>query len=60
MTQSEGKYRIMFDYGNYEGMKFQDGEYATVKDAVKEALSLNYSTPFLIVRVIDWEAQEKL
>ena len=53
------KYKILFDYGAYEGMKFQDKEFDSVKEAVKHAISLNYHTPFLIVNVIDWEAIAK-
>lgn len=53
------KYKILFDYRS-EGYKFQDEEFETVTQAVKHAIDLNYSTPFLIVQVIDWEAQEKL
>ena len=52
------KYRILWDYGNC-GYTFSSGEYETVEQAVKEAIALNYSTPFLIVQVIDWEAKEK-
>lgn len=51
------KYRILFDYGAYEGMKFWDDvEYETVDEAVKKALELNLGTPFLIVQVVDWHA----
>ena len=48
-------YRILFDYGCYEGMKLEDEEFATVDAAVKAASGLRYA-PFLIVRVIDWQA----
>lgn len=51
------KYKILFDYRT-EGYKFEDGEFDTVAEAVRTALDLNYSTPFLIVNVIDWEAKE--
>lgn len=51
------KYRIINDHGVYEGMKFlNDKEYTSVNEAVKEAITSNYSTPFLIVSVIDWES----
>ena len=50
-------YKILFDYHS-EGFKFQDEEFETVAGAVKHALDLNYSTPFLIVKVINWEANE--
>lgn len=53
------KYKILFDYGSYEGMKFQDEEFDTVAEAVKHALQLSYSCPFLIVNIIDWEATQK-
>lgn len=50
-------YRIVNDYGSYEGMKFHDEvEYKTVAEAVKTAIDSRYSVPFIIVRVIDWEA----
>lgn len=61
------KYRILWDYRT-EGHTFHNiyekgkegkiAEYETVEQAVKEAIALNYSTPFLIVQVIDWEAKE--
>jgi hypothetical protein len=51
------KYRIIHDYGAYEGMKFyNDVEYDTVDEAVKAALAVNYGTPFLIVHVVEWSA----
>ena len=49
------KYRILFDYGTYEGMKFYDEqEFETVDEAVKFAVGLRYSTLFLIVKVF-WQ-----
>lgn len=54
----EKKYRILFDWGT-EGFKFQDDYFDTVAEAVRHAISLNYSTPFLIVQITDWEAVEK-
>lgn len=54
------KYKILFDYGAYEGFKFQDEEFNTVAEAVKHAVGLNYCSPFLIVQVIDWEAKLKV
>lgn len=53
------KYKILFDYGAYEGMKFQDEEFDDVNNAVKHALNLNFSSPFFIVSVVDWEAFQK-
>lgn len=49
------KYKILFDYGS-EGFKFQDEEFDTVGKAVKHAFDLNFSTRFLIVSVVEWEA----
>ena len=56
--QEKGQYRILFDYGSYEGLKLQKESFATVDNAVKHALSLNYSTPFLIITIIDWKAND--
>lgn len=50
-------YQILFDWGT-EGFKFEGGEFGSVEAAVKHALGLNYNTKFLIVKVIDWEANE--
>ena len=50
------KYKILFDYGS-DGYKFQDEEYNSVSEAVKQAIKLNYCSPFLIVQIIDWEAR---
>lgn len=56
----ESKYKILIDYGSYEGMKFPtDEEFETVDEAVKMAIGLNYGSPFLIIKVIDWEATYK-
>lgn len=52
------KYRVMFDFG-IEGYSLQEGEYETVDAAVKAAMSLSYSTNFIIVQIIEWEAQCK-
>lgn len=47
-------YRILDDYGIYEGMKFHDEiEYKTVAEAVKVAVNSGYGAPFLIVKVIE-------
>lgn len=54
----ESKYKILWDYGAYEGMKFDDKEFDSVNEAVKEASSRGYSTNWLIVRVVEWEAKE--
>lgn len=50
--RNEEKYKILFDYGATEGMKFYDEkEFDFVDDAVKFAVRLNFATPFLIVKV---------
>ena len=51
------KYRILFDYHS-EGMKLEDDEFDTVAESVKHAMDLNYATPFLIVHVVKWRAEE--
>ncbi len=54
------KYRILIDYGAYEGMKFWDDEgFDSIDKAVKEAQTNTYGSKFYIVQVIDWEAHEK-
>ena len=55
-------YRILRDYGS-EGLKWQisDGipaEYGSIDAAVKGAIEYNHPCPFLIVKVIPWEAKE--
>ena len=57
------KYRILHDWGS-EGHGFYEdkqrgisGEYETVAEAVKAAIELNYSPKFLIVEIVEWEAQ---
>lgn len=48
-------YKILWDY-NTEGLKFEDGSFASVAQAVKYAMSQGFSATFLIVQVIEWEA----
>jgi len=55
---TESKYKILWDYGGYEGFKFHDNEFDTIDEAVKEAVSQSYSARWIIVRVINWEAKE--
>lgn len=50
-------YKILIDYGS-EGWKFNEGEYETLDSAVKVAIAFNSVFPFLIVKVINWEAKE--
>lgn len=46
------KYKILHDFGAYEGFKFyEEKEFDTVDEAVKFAVKLNYSTPFIIVQI---------
>lgn len=46
------KYKILFDYGAYEGMKFYDEkDFDTIDEAVRFAVGLHYATPFIIVSV---------
>lgn len=46
------KYKILFDYGAYEGMRFYDEkEFETVDEAIKFAVGLGYATRFIIVQV---------
>lgn len=52
------KYRIAFDYGVYEGIKIQEGEFDTVDEAVKHAVGMNYGTPFIII-TINWTPKVK-
>lgn len=55
------KYRIMHDYGSYEGFNFYSDkeniplEYETIGEAIKAGMNAGYSTPFIVVHVIDWE-----
>lgn len=50
-------YQVLIDYGGYEGMRFMDGQYNTVDEAVKAALVYNSAFKFLVVKVINWEAK---
>jgi len=50
------KYKILLDYGS-EGHSFTKEEYETVNEAVKAAVADHSYTKFLIVVVIDWQAQ---
>ena len=50
-------YRILRDYGAYEGMRLEERKFDTVDEAVKAALGGH--TPFLIVNVVEWEARAR-
>lgn len=59
IESKHGVYRIVIDYGAYEGMKFWDEiGYETVSEAVNDAIKCNFGSPFFIVRIVAWEAQE--
>lgn len=50
----QGKYKILFDYGAYYGFKFYDEkDFDSIDEAIKYAVSLNFSAPFLVV-TISW------
>lgn len=54
------KYKIMFNYG-VEGYKFHEkdegeiAEFDSVGEAIDFAMELGYSSPFIIVQVVDWK-----
>lgn len=48
------KYKIMHNYGTYEGYHFADGEFDLIEDAVKHGVAMNNASPFIIVNVV-WE-----
>jgi 3-dehydroquinate dehydratase len=50
------KYKILWDY-NSENWVFHDGEFDSIDEAVKQALSQSYSAKFIIVSVHDWKAE---
>lgn len=58
-------YRVLIDYGS-EGYQFLSKprnhcealEFATVDEAVKEAIRQSHGTPFLVVQVINWTAEQ--
>lgn len=53
----KGKYKVLWNYYT-EGYKFYAPDYDSVEEAVKGALESGYSTPFEIVKLIDWKATE--
>jgi hypothetical protein len=60
---TESKYRILFDYGGYDGMSFMTtgkevAEFNTPDEAMKAALDSGWHTKFLIVKVIKWDVVE--
>jgi len=51
-------YQILVDYGS-DGWSLNDEKFTLIDEAVKYALKSNWSAPFLIVKVVDWQAFEK-
>lgn len=49
------QYHILFDYGS-EGYSFWDDGHDTLDEAVKFAIELGTGSKFLIVKIINWEA----
>lgn len=48
------KYKILYDYGT-DGNIIDDGEFDTIDEAIKGAVSKNYCTKFRII-TIAWDA----
>ena len=53
------KYKILIDYGIYEGMKFWDKGHKSVDSAVKVAQANSYGFKFYIIQIVDWRAHVK-
>ena len=51
------RYKVIYNYG-LEGWSFGDEEWETVEEAVKKAISNYKGVPFLVVKIVDWEAKE--
>ena len=56
--EQKSKYKILWDYGGYEGMKFHDEDFDSVEEAVKTAISHAYSARWLVVKIIEWKVNE--
>jgi len=54
-NMKESKYRIIIDYGAYEGWSLEKEEFETVDAAVKWASRYAYND-WHVIRIIDWEA----
>lgn len=52
------KYKILYDYGPYDGNVVDKSEHDTVDDAVKYAVSQNYGVRFCIISIF-WEPKIK-
>lgn len=50
------KYQIMFDYGSHEGYRLEEILFDSVDEAVKHAVAMGYSSPFIIVS-IHWKPE---
>lgn len=48
-------YKILINYGS-DGMKFDDGKYFDINNAVSQAIKVCYGMPFFIVKIIEWKA----
>jgi len=51
------KYRVLVDYGVYEGMKLQDEDFDSVNEAVQWAIGMNFGRNFKVIQIITWEAK---
>jgi hypothetical protein len=50
-------YKILIDYGS-DGWKFEDYDFKTIDEAVKSQTNKSIYNPFLVIKVIEWEACE--
>lgn len=56
-------YRVLYDYGCYECMKFANGrdgdmQFATADEALKWAMDQGYSEQFKIVKLVEFKEAE--
>ena len=56
MNSMNNKYRVLVDYGVYEGMKLQDEDFDSVNEAVQWAIGMNFGRNFKVIQIITWEA----
>nr|WP_319775974.1 hypothetical protein [uncultured Sphaerochaeta sp.] len=55
-------YRVLYDYGSYEGMKFandKDGDmqFATAEEALKWTMEQGYTAHYKIVKVVEFKEE---
>jgi hypothetical protein len=58
--ETRDRYSVIMDYGS-DGWQWMDGEFGTVDEAVKRAVTTtygHYGHEFVVVKVIEWEARE--